>query len=53
MAGIVASYSALNRMSLSPGLAEYWVSREINGETRILLIYFVRDADGVWRLESM
>jgi hypothetical protein len=38
---------------VSPGIGEYAVNRMIDGENQLFFIYFVRDADGVWRLDSM
>lgn len=53
MPGIVASYSPLQRVSISGTVGEYAVNRVVNGKNRIFLIYFLMDADGVWRLDSM
>ena len=50
---IVASFSAPQPMSVSGEVGEYVVSRTINGVNQNFFIYFVRDADGVWRLDSM
>jgi hypothetical protein len=53
MPGIVASYSPLEQVSLTPKAGEYAMSR-MDGETkRLYLIYFVRDSDGVWRVDGM
>lgn len=52
-ASVVASYSPLQRASVSSDLAEYAVNRTIEGVDRIFLIYFLRDSDGVWRLDAM
>jgi hypothetical protein len=49
---IVASYSAPQFVSEGPGYLEYAVSRLIDGETRIFFVYLLRDADGVWRMDS-
>lgn len=51
--GITASYSALQRVSVSSEIGEYAVNRVIDGIDQIFFIYFLRDADGVWRLDSM
>lgn len=53
MPAIVASYSALQRVSVSADIGEYAVNRTIDGVNRIFLIYFVRDANGVWLIDAM
>ena len=53
MPQIVASYSQLARSSISAQIGEYAVSRMDNGQRRLYLIYFVLDADGVWRIDEM
>jgi hypothetical protein len=50
---IVASFSAVQAVAFLSELGEYAISRVINGENRIFFIYFGRDSDGVWRLQSM
>lgn len=50
---ITASYSALQRVSISPDIGEYAVNRTIDGVDSIFFIYFLLDVDGVWRLDSM
>jgi len=52
-AQIAASFSPLQGMGMSPEMIEYAVNRTIDGENRIFFIYFVRDLDGTWRLDSM
>jgi hypothetical protein len=49
---IVASYSDPQFVSEGPGYLEYAVARVIDGETKIFLVYLLRDADGVWRMDS-
>ena len=51
--GIVASYSPLAQSSLTQNIGEYAVTRLDGGVKRLYLIYFVRDANGVWRIDSM
>jgi hypothetical protein len=51
--GIVASFTAPQVASVSSDLGEYVVGRTINGVKQIFFIYFLRDVDGVWRLDSM
>lgn len=50
---IVASYSPLQRVSISEEIGEYAVNRTINGVDSIFFIYFLKDGDGVWRSDSM
>jgi hypothetical protein len=53
MAAIVASFTSFRGVSVAEGFAEYALNRTIDGENRLFLIYFLKDADGVWRLEAM
>jgi len=50
---IVASYGAPQLSTISDGLGEYVLGRKINGVNQIFFIYFLRDVDGVWRMDSM
>lgn len=50
---IVGSYSALQNVSVTSTTGEYAVNRVIDGIDQIFFIYFLRDPDGVWRLDSM
>ena len=50
---IIASYSPLNRVSISSDIGEYAVVRLNNGQNQLYLIYFLKDVDGVWRVDSM
>lgn len=50
---IVASYSALQRVSIAENMGEYAVNRVIDGVDEVFFIYLLRDPDGVWRLDSM
>jgi len=35
-------------------VADYFVTRTLNGERRIFFVTFIRDdADGIWRLDGM
>ncbi|MFN8544254.1 MAG: hypothetical protein U0807_08605 [Candidatus Binatia bacterium] len=45
--------SPLQAVNISARFAEYAVTRTIAGESRLFLIDFIRDADGVWRIASM
>jgi hypothetical protein len=53
MATIVASYSPLQRLSLTRGIGEYAINRTIDSVNRIFLIYFVQDSSGAWRIDAM
>ena len=53
MEEIVASYSILQRLTITDSMAEFAVNRYINNTNRIFLIYFLRDGDGIWRLAAM
>ena len=53
LAQIVATYSPLARLSVSESIGEYAISRPYQGQTRVYLIYFLKDADGVWRVDEM
>ena len=53
MSEIVGSYSALARSSLSAEIGAYAVSRVDNGTKRLYFVYFMRDPDGVWRIDEM
>jgi len=51
---VAASISALQPGSLSSTIGEYFVTRPAaNGSVQVFMVYFLRDADGVWRIESM
>lgn len=53
MPEIIASYSAPKRISVSEDIGEYAIKRMINSQDRVYMIYFLRDANGVWRLDAM
>ena len=53
MPAIIGSFSALQSSILSSTVGEYAVNRTIDGVDRIFFIYFLRDVDGVWRIDSM
>lgn len=50
---IIASYSQLRRISITDSIGEYAIVRPYNGQNRVYLIYFLQDADGVWRMDAM
>jgi PKD repeat protein len=53
MGQIVASFSALQTMQIDESIGEYVINRVIDGVEHAFFVYFVRDVDGVWRLETM
>ena len=53
MTNIFQSASPLEKVSLSPSVAEYAVNRVIGGENKIFFVYFLREDDGVWRIDSL
>ena len=53
MGEIVASWSPLAASSLTSRIGEYAVSRIDGGKKRLYMIYFLQDADGVWRIDEM
>ena len=53
MAAMFAAYSDLKTGPIYLGMSEYLVNSTANGSNQGFFIYFVREADGVWRLESM
>ncbi len=53
MAEIVGSYSPLARSSITGDISEYAVKRTEGGVPQLYLIYFLRGADGIWRIDEM
>jgi hypothetical protein len=53
MGQILGSFSDLQTMTVDSAVGEYAINRTIDGVNRIFLIYFLRDGDGVWRVDSM
>jgi hypothetical protein len=53
MTQILGSFSDLQSVEIDGTVGEYAVNRIINGINRIFFIYFLRDVDGVWRVDSM
>ncbi len=49
---IVTSFSDIYPTG-EPGLTEYVLTREVNGQPTAFLVYFARGADGVWRIAGM
>jgi hypothetical protein len=52
MPGIVAGYSDLAAVQIYLDLSEYVLNQTVNGTTDAFFVYFVREGNGVWRLES-
>jgi hypothetical protein len=50
---IVGSYSVPQRVSSGANYLEYAINRTIDGESQIFFVYLLRDADGVWRMDSL
>ena len=53
MSSLYASYSPLEGYDITTDLATYFITRVVNGETRVYFVQFIRDPDGVWRLDDM
>lgn len=53
MAGIVGSFSPLLTSSISTDTAEYAIHRTSNGQDALFFVYFIKDNNGVWRLDEM
>lgn len=53
MTEILNSWSPLQESEITAQYAEFAVNRLINGVNRIFFIYFLKDQDGVWRLDTM
>lgn len=53
MPAIIASFSVAEPVDVLTGTAEYIVRRQIDGTEQAFFIYFVRAADGTWRIGSM
>ena len=49
---IVTSFKAFGGLDIGGDVAQYALKRSVNGKTKIYLIEFLRDGDGVWRLDS-
>jgi hypothetical protein len=53
MSDIVASFSTPQMGTVSSDLSEYAVTRSIDGVNNVFFLYFTKDGNGVWRLDSM
>lgn len=53
MSDIVASYSLLYRGKIDNVVAEYVILRPYQDKQQVYMIYFLRNYDGVWRVDGM
>lgn len=53
MSAIVNSFSPLQRSMISEDIGEYAINNTRDGQNWVFFIYFLKDNDGVWRLDSM
>ncbi len=53
MPEIIASYSPLTKVSLSPSIGEYAIKRINNGTAQVFFIYFLQDTRGIWQIDEM
>ncbi|MCY7387278.1 MAG: hypothetical protein LH481_04320, partial [Burkholderiales bacterium] len=55
MPSIIASYSKPSRGQLSEDMAEYAIMRDIasEGDTQVFFVYFSKDSNGKWLVDSM
>jgi hypothetical protein len=53
MLEIVASMGALERMNITATSAEYLIPRTGEGDSRLFIVTFIRDAEGNWKLNSL
>jgi hypothetical protein len=53
MPQIMNSFAEPQPTMIGAGVGEYTVNRMIDGVDRIFFIYFLQEADGVWRVDSM
>lgn len=53
MQDIVNTFSPLLRSSISSSIGEYAIVRPSTGHQSLFFIYFLKDQDGIWRLDAM
>jgi hypothetical protein len=53
MPAIIASFSPLQRSKISEDIGEYAINNMRDGQNWLFFVYFLKDNDGVWRLDSM
>jgi hypothetical protein len=52
MTSIVSGFSSLQVVEIHQNYVECAITRQIEGDTRVFMIYFVRE-NGVWKIDSM
>ena len=52
-AQVIASWSSPIKSNITSEIGEYGVTSTENGVNQLFLIYFLKGADGVWRLDAM
>jgi hypothetical protein len=51
---IISSFAPIEMSSIDGGIGEYAIKRTgQSGQSNLYFVYFLQDADGVWRLDSM
>ena len=50
---IIGSFSELQSAEITDAYGEYAINRMIDGNNKLFFIYFVKDGNGIWRIESM
>jgi Bacterial Ig-like domain (group 3)/Bacterial Ig domain/Beta-propeller repeat len=53
MSKIFDSFSTIQQIELSDGVAEYAIKRADGGVKKIFFLYFAQDGAGVWRIDEM
>lgn len=53
LATAVATWGAPQTGALADTVAEYTIRRVVGGVKRVYFVYFMRDANGIWRIDSM
>lgn len=49
----IGNWSPLQPSKITEEYAEFAVNKTVNGINRLFFIYFIRDSDGIWRIDSM
>ena len=53
MPAIIDTFKGFGAISIAEDIASYALKRQSGGKTSIFLFEFLRDFDGVWRIDSM
>jgi hypothetical protein len=53
MSAIVASYSTIAQVSLTPDTAEYLLGRDVNGNRALFVLRFQKMENGIWKLDGL